>query len=129
MVVTSGEVQAISELTIDRGQSLSIDSFVTRLGTIGGIDLVAELERLAAISVDREAVERGRWERKMELVREAEAAPWRPRPHRGGSASRLCGRRCEYAVTQQLDLSEADVVVESLDDLALSDVLRSATVH
>lgn len=33
------------------------------------------------------------------------------------------------AVTQQLDLSEADVVVESLDDLALSDVLRSATVR
>jgi HAD superfamily hydrolase (TIGR01509 family) len=31
------------------------------------------------------------------------------------------------AVTRQLDLSDADVVVDSLDDLPLSDVLRSAT--
>jgi len=31
------------------------------------------------------------------------------------------------AVTRQLDLSEADLVVDSLDDLPLSDVLRSIT--
>jgi HAD superfamily hydrolase (TIGR01509 family) len=182
-----------------------IESFVTRLGTIGGVDLVAELERLVGISLDREAVERRRWERKMELVRELKPRPgvldyiaearrrglavavvstddteWitmgltilglsdaldfiecadgdrsraKPSPalyvsaldrlalwaveaiaiedspngiHAAESAGLFCVGYAN-AVTRQLDLSEADVVVDSLDDLPLSDVLQTAT--
>ena len=200
-------VRSWQETYAEYGQSLSIDSFVTRLGTIGGIDLVAELERLVGTSLDREAVERRRWERKMELVRELKPRPgvlgyiaearrrglavavvstddteWittgltilglsdafdfiecaegdktraKPSPAlyisaldrlalsaaeaiaiedspNGIHAAKTAGLFCigyANAVTRQLDLSEADVVVESLDDLALSDVLRSAALR
>lgn len=47
----------------------------------------------------------------------------------GIRAAKAAGLFCvgyANAVTRQLDLSEADVVVECLDDLALSDVLRTA---
>jgi HAD superfamily hydrolase (TIGR01509 family) len=197
-------VRSWQEMYAEYGQSLSLDSFITRLGTIGGIDLVAELERLVGTSVDRDAVERRRWERKMELVRELKPRPgvldyiaearrrglavavvstddtkWittglrilglsdafdfiecadgdmskaKPSPAlyvtaldrlalsaseaiaiedspNGIRAAKAAGLFCvgyANAVTRQLDLSDADVVVESLDDLALSDVVRSA---
>jgi hypothetical protein len=51
------------------GQQLSLDRFATRLGTLGGADVVGELQMLAWITVDRATVEDRRWERKMELVR------------------------------------------------------------
>jgi HAD superfamily hydrolase (TIGR01509 family) len=187
------------------GQSLPLHSFVTRLGTVGGMDLVAELERLVGTSLDREAVERRRWERKMELVRELKPRPgildyiaearrrglavavvstddtqWimtgltvlglsdafdfiecaegdktraKPSPAlylsaldrlaltaeeaiaiedspNGIHAAKSAGLFCvgyANAVTRQLDLSEADLVVDSLDDLPLSDALQTAT--
>jgi hypothetical protein len=40
------------------------------VGTVGGTDLVTELERLVGTGLDREAVELRRWQRKMDLVRE-----------------------------------------------------------
>jgi HAD superfamily hydrolase (TIGR01509 family) len=200
----AASVRSWQEMYAEYGQSLSIDSFITRLGTIGGVDLVAELERLVGTSLDRDAVERRRWERKMELVRELNPRPgvldyiaearrrdlavavvstddteWiktglrilglsdafdfiecadgdtskaKPSPAlyvtaldrlalsaaeaiaiedspNGIRAAKTAGLFCvgyANAVTRQLDLSEADVVVESLDDLALSDVVRSA---
>src|SRR4029453_11076042 len=57
------------------GQDLRLDHFATRVGTVGGTDLVAELERLVGTSLDREAVELRRWQRKMELVRELKPRP------------------------------------------------------
>jgi beta-phosphoglucomutase-like phosphatase (HAD superfamily) len=56
------------------GQDLQLDHFATRVGTVGGTDLVAELERLVGTSLDRE-VELRRWQRKMELVRELKPRP------------------------------------------------------
>jgi beta-phosphoglucomutase-like phosphatase (HAD superfamily) len=57
------------------GQDLPLDQFATRVGTVGGTDLVAEIERLVGTSLDREAVELRRWQRKMELVRELKPRP------------------------------------------------------
>jgi HAD superfamily hydrolase (TIGR01509 family) len=194
------------ETYAEYGQRLSLDRFATRLGTLGGADLVGELQRLAGTPLDREAVERRRWERKMELVRELNPRPgvlnyiaearrrglalavvstddmnWittgltilglsdafdfvecaegdkrraKPSPSlylsaldrlalsaeeaiaiedspNGIHAAKSAGLFCvgyANAVTRQLDLSEADVVVDSLDDLQLSDVLQTATV-
>ena len=207
-VLWDSEVAALrswQEIYAEYGQSLPLDYFVTRLGTVGGMDLVAELERLVRTSLDREAVERGRWQRKMELVRELKPRPgildyivearrrglavavvstddteWimtgltilglsdafdfiecaegdksraKPSPAlylsaldrlalsaedaiaiedslNGIHAAKAAGLFCvgnANAVTRLLDLSEADVVVDSLDDLPLSDVLQAAT--
>jgi HAD superfamily hydrolase (TIGR01509 family) len=205
-VLWDSEVAALrswQETYAEYGQSLSVDSFFTRLGTIGGMDLVAELERLVGTSLDREAVERRRRERKMELVElkprpgvldyiaearrrglavavvstddmewittgltilgladtfdfiecaEGDKTRAKPSPAlyisaldrlalsateanaiedspNGIHAAKSAGLFCvgyANAVTRQLALSEADVVVESLDDLALADVLRTA---
>jgi len=207
-VLWDSEVAALrswQQTYAEYGQSLPLDCFVTSLGTVGGTDLVAELERRVRTSLDHEAVELRRWERKMELVREL-----KPRPgildyiaearHRGlavaivstddtewimtgltilglsdafdfiecaeGDRSRAKPSPALYlstldrlalsaeeaiaiedspngihpakaaglfcvgyanAVTQQLNLTEADVVVDSLDNLPLSDLLRGAT--
>lgn len=80
------------------GQSLSLDSFISRLGTIGGVDLVAELERLVGRSLDRDAVERRRWERTMELVREL-----KPRPGVLDSIAEAHRRGLEVAVVSTDD--------------------------
>lgn len=48
----------------------------------------------------------------------------------GIHAAKAAGLFCvghANAVTRQLDLSEADIVVDSLDDLPLADVLQAAT--
>jgi HAD superfamily hydrolase (TIGR01509 family) len=207
-VLWDSEVAALrswQETYAEYGQSLPLDYFATRLGTVGGMDLVAELERLVGTSLDREAVERRRWGRKMELVRELKPRPgildyiaearlrdlavavvstddteWimtgltilglsdafdfiecaegdksraKPSPAlylraldrlalsakeaiaiedspngiHAAKAARLFCVGYANAVTRQLDLSEANVMVDSLDDLPLSDVLRRAT--
>jgi HAD superfamily hydrolase (TIGR01509 family) len=185
--------------------ALSFDRFATRLGTLGGADLIGELQQLAGTPLDRGAVELRRWQRKMELVRKLKPRPgildymaegrdrglfvalvstddtqWimtglnilglqdafdfiecadgdrnlaKPSPAlymsaldrlrlfadqalaiedspNGIHAAKAAGLFClGYAndVTRQLDLSEADVVVDSLDDLPLSQALRIAT--
>jgi HAD superfamily hydrolase (TIGR01509 family) len=192
------------ETYAEYGQSLPLDDFITRLGTIGGLDLVAELERLVGTGLDREAVESRRWQRKLELVHALKPRPgildyiaearrrglavavvstddteWimtglailglsdafdfiecaegdkiraKPSPSlylsaldrlalsaeeaiaiedspAGIHAAKAAGLFCVgYAsdVTRQLDLSEADIVVDSLDDLPLSDMLHTA---
>jgi HAD superfamily hydrolase (TIGR01509 family) len=189
------------------GQDLRLDPFATRVGTVGGTDLVAELERLVGTSLDREAVELRRWQRKMELVRELKPRPgildyiaearrrglavaivstddteWimtgltilglsdafdfiecaegdksraKPSPAlylsalerlalsaeeaiaiedspNGIHAAKAAGLFCvgyANAVTRPLDLTEADVVVDSLDNLPLSDVLAATAVR
>jgi HAD superfamily hydrolase (TIGR01509 family) len=207
-VLWDSEVAALDswrETYASYGQDLRLDHFATRLGTVGGMDLVAELERLVGTGVDREAVELRRRERKMELVRELKPRPgildyiaearrrglavaivstddteWimtgltilglsdafdfiecaegdksraKPSPAlylsaldrlalsaeeaiaiedspNGIHAAKSAGLFCVgYAnpVTRQLDLTEADVVVDSLDNLLLSDVLRGST--
>jgi HAD superfamily hydrolase (TIGR01509 family) len=193
------------ETYAEYGQPLPLDYFATRLGTVGGMDLVAELERLVGAGLDREAVERRRWGRKMELVRELKPRPgildyiaearrrdlavalvstddteWimtgltilglsdafdfiecaegdksraKPSPAlylsaldqlalsadeaiaiedspNGIHAAKAAGLFClgySNDVTRQLDLSEADVVVDSLDELLLPQVLHIAT--
>jgi HAD superfamily hydrolase (TIGR01509 family) len=193
------------ETFAEYGQQLSLDRFATRLGTLGGADLIAELQWLAGTPLDRETVELRRWERKMELVRKLKPRPgildyiaegrerglcvalvstddteWimtglnilglrdafdfiecaegdrslaKPFPAlylsaldrlrlsadqaiaiedspNGIHAAKAAGLFClGYAndVTRQLDLSEADVVVDSLDDFPLSQALRIAT--
>jgi len=193
------------ETYAEYGQQLSLDRYATRLGTLGGADLIGELQRLAGTPLDRETVELRRWERKMELVRRLKPRPgildyiaegrerglcvalvstddteWimtglnilglrdafdfiecaegvrslaKPSPAlylsaldrlqlsvdqaiaiedspNGIHAAKAAGLFClGYAndVTRQLDLSEADVVVDSLDDLPLSQALRIAT--
>ena len=206
-VLWDSEVAALDswrETYASYGQHLRLDHFATRVGTVGGMDLVAELERLVGTGVDREAVELRRGERKMELVRELKPRPgildyiaearrrglavaivstddieWimtgltilglsdafdfiecaegdksraKPSPAlylsalgrlalsaeeaiaiedspNGIHAAKSAGLFCigyANAVTRQLDLTEADVVVDSLDNLPLSDVLRDA---
>jgi beta-phosphoglucomutase-like phosphatase (HAD superfamily) len=99
----SSEVAALrswQETYAQHGQSLPLDYFVTRLGTIGGLDLVAELERLVGADLDRDAVERRRWDRKMELVRELKPRPgiidYIEEARRRG----LAGRRREHRHTE-----------------------------
>jgi HAD superfamily hydrolase (TIGR01509 family) len=206
-VLWDSEVAALDswrETYASYGQHLRLDHFATRVGTVGGMDLVAELERLVGTGLDREAVELRRLERKMELVRELKPRPgildyiaearrrglavaivstddieWimtgltilglsdafdfiecaegdksraKPSPAlylsalgrlalsaeeaiaiedspNGIHAAKSAGLFCigyANAVTRQLDLTEADVLVDSLDNLPLSDVLRDA---
>jgi len=69
-VLWDSEVAALEswrETYGEYGKDIAFDDFVTRLGTVGGVDLVVELERLVGRPLDREAVERRRWERKMQL--------------------------------------------------------------
>jgi haloacid dehalogenase-like hydrolase len=63
------------ETYAEYGQQLSLDRFATRLGTLGGADFIAELQRLAGTPLDLETVELRRWERKMELVRKLKPRP------------------------------------------------------
>jgi hypothetical protein len=56
-------------------QELSLDAYATRLGTVGGADLVAELERLVGHPLDRVAIQARRLQRKMELVRQLKPRP------------------------------------------------------
>jgi len=207
-VLWDSEVAALrswQETYTEYGQELSLDAYATRLGTVGGIDLIEELERLVGFDVDRDAVAVRRAERKMELVRQLRPRPgvltylsqarvlglavaivstddtewittglrilglldaWdfiecaegdkrraKPSPAlylaalerlgisadeavsfedspNGIRAAKAAGIFClGYAndVTRRFDLSQADVVVDSLDDLTLDDLLRFAT--
>jgi HAD superfamily hydrolase (TIGR01509 family) len=77
-VLWDSEVAALDswrEMYAEHGQALSFDAFVTSLGTVGGVDLVADLERLIGAPLDRKDVELRRWERKMELVRQLKPRP------------------------------------------------------
>jgi beta-phosphoglucomutase-like phosphatase (HAD superfamily) len=77
-VLWDSEVAALrswEETSAKYGQKLSLDAYATRLGTIGGVDLIEELERLVGHAIDKDAVAAGRLDRKMELVR-----PLQPRP-------------------------------------------------
>jgi HAD superfamily hydrolase (TIGR01509 family) len=204
-VLWDSEVAALQswrETYAEYGQDLDLDDFATRLGTVGGVDLVAQLERLVGTPLDHKAVERRRWERKIELVRQLKPRPgiltyiaeardrglavalvstddteWimtgltilglqgafdfiecaegdrtRAKPSaalylsalrrlgisqeeaiaiedspNGIRSAKAAGVFClcyANAVTRQLDLSEADVVVESLADLQLSEALK-----
>jgi HAD superfamily hydrolase (TIGR01509 family) len=206
-VLWDSEVAALEswrETYGEYGKDIAFDDFVTRLGTVGGVDLVAELERLVGSPLDHEAVERWRWERKMELVRQLKPRPgildyiagardrrlalavvstddteWiktgltilglqgafdfiesaegdrrlaKPSPTlyfnalrrlglsheeaiaiedspKGIRSAKTAGLFClcyANAVTRLLDLSQADVVVDSLEDLPLPEVLEMA---
>jgi HAD superfamily hydrolase (TIGR01509 family) len=207
-VLWDSEVAALEswrETYAEYGQDVGFEDFVTTLGTVGGVDLVAELERRVGTPLDHGVVERRRWERKMELVRHLTPRPgilsyiaeardrglavavvstddieWimtgltilglqdafdfiecaegdrsraKPSPAlylsalerlgvskeeavaiedspNGIRSAKAAGLFClcyANAVTRQLDLSEADVVVDSLEGLPLGDVLVRAT--
>jgi beta-phosphoglucomutase-like phosphatase (HAD superfamily) len=196
--------QSWQETYGEYGQHLPLDAFATRLGTVGGFDLVAQLELLVGRPIDLEAVAARRWDRKMQMVRQLQPRPgvltylhdarehglavalvstddmewittglqildlldaWdfiecaegdqlraKPSPalyiaalHRLGiradeavaiedspNGIRAAKAACVFClgfandVTRQLDLSRADVVVDSLDDLPLKDLLLLA---
>jgi beta-phosphoglucomutase-like phosphatase (HAD superfamily) len=63
------------ETYAEYGQQLPLDRFATRLGTLGGADLVGELQRLAGTPLDSETVELRRRERRMDLVRKPKTRP------------------------------------------------------
>lgn len=67
--------QSWQETYGEYGQHLPLDAFATRLGTVGGIDLVAQLELLVGRPIDREAVAARRWDRKMQMVRQLQPRP------------------------------------------------------
>jgi putative hydrolase of the HAD superfamily len=54
---------------------MTLDSYTTMLGTIGGIDPIEGLERLIGRPIDHDAVAARRWERKMQLVRRLSPRP------------------------------------------------------
>jgi HAD superfamily hydrolase (TIGR01509 family) len=206
-VLWDSEVAALEswrELFAAYGEDLPSGLFVTRLGTVGGVDLVAELEARIGTPLDRDAIALRRRERKMELLRRLTPRPgilsyvaeardrrlavavvstddseWittgleilglqdafdfiecaegdttraKPSPAlylnalrrlrlsnheaiaiedspngiRSAKAARLFCLCYANAVTRQLDLSDADVVVDSLETLPLADVLAMA---
>jgi HAD superfamily hydrolase (TIGR01509 family) len=196
--------QAWQEVFAARGHELSLDRWGAAVGTIGGFDPVAELERLAGGAVDRDALAaqlmaRERALGELELLRagvpeylagarelglktgivtssstdwvaghlerldaadgwdcivaaNGDASVAKPRPTlylralellsvspsdaiaiedspNGVSAAKAAGLFCVAVpnpVTAGLDLAEADVVVESLSDLPLAEVLSLA---
>lgn len=207
-VLWDSEVAALrawQETYAEYGQELSLDAYATRLGTVGGIDLMEALEDLVGHRLDDDTLEARRFERKMELVRQLKPRPgvlaylaearahglavavvstddmewittgltilglldaWdfiecadgdrrraKPSPalylaaldrlrisadeaiaiedspngiHAAKAADLFC-LAYTNEVTRQFNLSEADVVVDSLDDLPLDDLLRLAS--
>lgn len=67
--------QSWRETYAEFGQEMSLDAFAMMLGTVGGIDPIAELEQLVGHPIERGPVAEQRWNRKMELV-----GRLRPRP-------------------------------------------------
>jgi HAD superfamily hydrolase (TIGR01509 family) len=77
-VLWDSEVAALrswQETYANYGQKLSLDAYSTRLGTIGGVDLIEELEHMVGHAIDKDAVAAGRLDRKMELVQQLQPRP------------------------------------------------------
>ena len=63
------------EIYAEHGQELALERWVACVGTVGGFDPLAELERLTRGPLDREAVGGARLRRKLELIAEEPLRP------------------------------------------------------
>lgn len=68
-------LKAWQEIYAEWGQEVPLELFATRIGTMGGADLLEELERLTGRTFDREQLSRRRSARRMELLRQLEPRP------------------------------------------------------
>lgn len=68
-------LQSWRETYAEYGHEMTLDSYATMLGTIGGIDPIQDLERLIGGPIDHEEVAARRWDRKMQLVRRLSPRP------------------------------------------------------
>jgi HAD superfamily hydrolase (TIGR01509 family) len=118
-VLWDSEVAALEswrETYAEYGQDIAFDDFVTRLGTVGGVDLVAELERLVGTPLDHEAVKRRRWARKMELVRQL-----KPRP---GILDYIAGARDRGLAVAVISTDDSEWIMTGLTILGLQDAFH-----
>lgn len=86
------------ELYAEWGQEVPLDLFSERIGTLGGSDLLAELERLTGRSLDREPITKRRRARRIQLLQELQ-----PRPGIREYLAEAAGRNIPVAIVSTDD--------------------------
>jgi HAD superfamily hydrolase (TIGR01509 family) len=95
------------------GLAFPLEVFAALLGTLGGLDPVAELERRLGRAIDRDDVRSRRWERKLELLDEL-----RPRP---GVERWLRDARSMELATAIVSTDDTSWITEGLRKIGLLD--------
>jgi hypothetical protein len=113
---------------------LTLEDWEAEIGTVQGLDLPALLGERASTPVDEEEMHRARRALCADLLA-CRALDVEPRDalaledsSNGIAAAKAAGLACvavPNSITQQLDLGAADVVIRSLADQSLADVLET----